>query len=102
MFFKDILYSNNYKKNFAPLRIKSNLEFIPSIPEISDQYLTEINHDINWGTQLDDFFSLVEQKYDVILFDCQAGYTELLPALLPLMDIDLVGEISGTSIRYHL
>ena len=43
------------------------------------------------------------KKYDVILFDCQAGYTDVLKLLLPLVDVNLVvmeaDSISSSAIR---
>ena len=58
-------------------------------------------NDIN--TKLCNLLSWAKQSYDVILFDCQAGYTELLPTLLPLMDIDIfvleADSISASAMR---
>ena len=39
--------------------------------------------------KLDRFFDWIQQNYDVAIFDCQAGYTELLSKLLPFMDVDV-------------
>ena len=103
--FKDILASRFHNHKFSILSIKPNLDFIPSIPEISDLYLTDeiLYHNINVATQLQNFLSSVDNRYDVILFDCQAGYTNLLPSLLPLMDIDLfvleADSISASAMR---
>ena len=55
------------------------------------------------ASQLQKFLLSARERYDVILFDCQAGYTELLPMLLPLMDVDLfvleADSISASAMR---
>lgn len=89
----------------SPIFIKQNYYFIPSISMISDQQAGEgilpIKHILE--EKLYTFISQAKKTYDVILFDCQAGYTELLPVLLPLMDIVLfvleADSISASSMR---
>ena len=94
---------NNAESKFiSTINIKPNYDFIPSFfftsdhmgslpnKETLDQKLT---HLVKWATT----------HYDVVLFDCQAGYTDLLLSLLPLMNVDLfvleADSISASSMR---
>ena len=87
------------------LKVGSNLSFVPSISEISGQYLMEENkfNSRSFEPNLSEFLVWARSDYDVILFDCQAGYTEILPALLPLTDVDIfvleADSISGSAMR---
>ena len=87
------------------LRVGSNLSFVPSISEISGQYLMTENrfNSRSFESNLSEFLIWARSDYDVILFDCQAGYTEILPILLPLMDVDIfvleADSISGSAMR---
>lgn len=49
------------------------------------------------------FYEYIKQLYDVIIFDCQAGYTDLLKLILPNSNINLVvmeaDAISSSAIR---
>lgn len=86
------------------IQINSSLDFIPSVPQVSDQYLNILaRQNADYESILKDFCSFAKEHYDVILFDCQAGYTELLNVLLPLMDEDLfvleADGISGSALR---
>ena len=72
------------------MNIKRNLDFIPSVPSITDQnVLLETLSPDDLKEQFDNLFLLAKRDYEVVLFDCQAGYTSLLPSLLPRMDVDL-------------
>lgn len=93
----------SYEKDI--LKVGSNLSFVPSISEISGQYIIEErkSNSRNLESYLSQFLDWARLSYDVILFDCQAGYTEILPVLLPLMDVDLfvleADSISGSAMR---
>lgn len=99
--FNDLL---NYEKDideFIPCKINQYLDFIPSVPKYEvEEVFTDIN---NFKEPFQKFINYTRSKYDVILFDCQAGYTSFLQILLPLMDIDLfvleTDSISGASMR---
>lgn len=101
---KNLLNSNICANNISPLRISPKLDFISSVPEISKRYLTD---DAIWhrdsAIRLQELLDWARQSYDVILFDCQAGYTELLPTLLPQMDGDLfvleADSVSASALR---
>lgn len=101
--FNDLLNVEHFE-NIEPFKIEENLDFIPSITGVSEQYLGQKIGLYNGNTiQLETFVEWTRCNYDVILFDCQAGYTELLPMLLPLMDIDLfvleADSISASAMR---
>ena len=102
--FSELLNVEHFE-NVEPLKIKPNLDFIPSIAGISEQYLEEkvVLQNNGKTMQLHEFLDWARYNYDVVLFDCQAGYTELLSTLLPMMDIDLfvleADSISASSMR---
>lgn len=99
--FVDLLNGKKNIDKLMPLKINQYLDFIPSVLkyEVTETFM-EVN---NFKEQLQTFIKYTQSKYDVVLFDCQAGYTSLLQALLPLMDVDLfvleTDSISGSSMR---
>ena len=103
--FDDILNVDGYVDDRSPLEISPKLDFIPSIPDISNQYLVkeQVSRVQDSFLNLSKFLNQARQNYDVILFDCQAGYTEILPVLLPLVDVDLfvleADSISASAMR---
>lgn len=103
--FDDILNVGSYMDGCMPLEIRPKLDFIPSIPEISGRHLVKGKalHSQDSDLNLSKFLNQARQNYDVILFDCQAGYTEILPVLLPLVDVDLfvleADSISASAMR---
>lgn len=90
-----------------PTIINNSFHFLPSVVDIVDsnqQPLESIAlHSYQLTSKLKHMLSMTEGKYDVVLFDCQAGYTELLPDLLPLMDVDIfvleADSISASAMR---
>lgn len=85
--------------------ISSELHFLPSISEISNQYFSE---ETRWSDHIIEsrlrwFIEWAQNNYDIVLFDCQAGYTELLPLLLPQINVALfvleTDSISGSAMR---
>ena len=90
-----------------PTIINNSFHFLPSVVDIVDsnqQPLESIAlHSYQLTSKLKHMLSMTEGNYDVVLFDCQAGYTELLPDLLPLMDVDVfvleADSISASAMR---
>lgn len=89
-----------------PIAIKPCLSFIPSIAYISNEF--QVNayyfaHNDIYGKSLTDFIQWSKANYDVVLFDCQAGFTDTLYEILPFMDVDLFvlepDSISASSMR---
>lgn len=106
--FSDLLYLEEYSKERSFLEVESNLDFIPSIPSISEIKTGELAKKSVWRNgdskpDLHGFIKQIQKKYDVILFDCQAGYTDILSQLLPLMDTNLfvleTDSISASAMR---
>lgn len=104
--FSDILL--NRKGLFVepiPLKIKNRLDFIPSIVETSDQNfkVESVQNSMTAEHSLSWLLNWARRNYDVILFDCQAGYSEFLPSMLPMMDADLfvleADSISASAMR---
>lgn len=101
--FCDVL-NGNYSQISHPFEVKPQLDFIPSVSEISENSLTWLRkNDMEVEGNLSAFVDIAKEKYDVVLFDCQAGYSEFLPALLPKMDADLfvleADNISASAMR---
>lgn len=89
---------------FVTLEIKPQLDFIPSVPEISGKCLKAGEESVSdVKRRLSKFIERAKRNYDVVLFDCQAGYSEFLPALLPQVDVDLfvleADNISSSAMR---
>lgn len=89
---------------FVALEIKPQLDFIPSVPEISGKCLKAGEESVSdVKRRLSKFIERAKRDYDVVLFDCQAGYSEFLPALLPQVDVDLfvleADNISSSAMR---
>lgn len=109
-FFEDILRSED---NFTSLQnlvgnetsigkiinIKKKFDFIPSVTKIEGVVVEPL-------PQSKPFLSYVEKnfsKYDVVIFDCQAGYSSILSSILTIVDQTLfvmeADAISSASIR---
>lgn len=97
--FYDLLCGNSKNKKRG-IEISASYHFMPSITQISNH---EIQKDVDIGRNLSLVWGEVSQKYDVVLFDCQAGYTEVLKVILPVTDISLIvmetDSISSAAIR---
>lgn len=102
--FSDIVISDLEAK-IEPYSIAPNLDFIPSILGISEKnmFVESVNNRFLRIHKLERFFDWIQQNYDVVIFDCQAGYTELLTKLLPFMDVDVfvmeADSISASAMR---
>jgi cellulose biosynthesis protein BcsQ/uncharacterized membrane protein len=70
----NILYGDyNVQHNLEILQVSSNIGFIPSCIDFStNKILREITDD----SKLQPFLNeIVNQNYDIVIFDCQAGYS---------------------------
>lgn len=85
------------------INVNKNMDFLPSITQI-----TKNNTEIYvFNEKEKDLLKKITvdygKKYDVIIFDCQAGYTDTLKLILPIVDINLVvmeaDAISSAAIR---
>lgn len=85
------------------ININKNMDFIPSITQITKKNTETYSYHENDENILQKIKNDFGQKYDVIIFDCQAGYTDSLKLILPIVDINLVvmeaDAISSSAIR---
>lgn len=100
--FYNILFDLS-KESDQFISINKYMDFMPSIVQI-----TKKNTETYSFNEMDcDILYLFKEKYrseyDIILFDCQAGYTDILKLVLPIVDINLVvmeaDAISSAAIR---
>jgi len=81
------------------LSIKENFDFIPSVPAI-DGSILDPGDSLFFSFEIFDSFI---EKYDVVLFDCQAGYSEILKDIVKNVNATMfvmeADAISSASIR---
>lgn len=110
--FSDIITGRCFRENesiyaFCPLAINDNFFFIPSITSV-DQYDYSIGLKESVDREaIQKFCKWAKKEYDIVLFDCQAGYSYFLPELLTNMDTYLVvsetDAISSSALRvFHV
>lgn len=100
--FYDIIF--NYSNgNYNFINISKCFDFLPSISQISKDNTVTYSYRPKEASEWENFYEQVCKKYDVILFDCQAGYTDILKKILPAIDINLfvmeADAISSAAIR---
>jgi flagellar biosynthesis protein FlhG len=85
------------------VHINEYMDFMPSITKIAKS-----NADSYMYIKIDSEFAgiandVLSKDYDVVIYDCQAGYTDWLKVLLPMVDIGLfvmeADAISSAAIR---
>lgn len=99
--FCDLLHNEN-SNNF--IKINEYMDFMPSINRIdtgnANSYNYRYKNDFNTFKR---FCEEVRKIYDVIILDCQAGYTDVLKIILPEVDLNLfvmeADAISSSAIR---
>ena len=87
--FYDILYSESMGEH-RPIEIKENLDFIPSIRRVTKR-ITSL-HPFK-RDEFERFRQRVErlkENYEVLLFDCSSGYSDVVRCIAPLMDQNLI------------
>lgn len=69
------------------IKINDNYDFMPSLTQITDVSTRVYSYE-----QDNRFYpnEILFSKYDIVLFDCQAGYTDILRLILPTIDVNLV------------
>lgn len=85
-------------KNKKAIGVKKNIDFIPSSVYLSDNEHNEF--DICYDEiELETFF----KNYDIVIFDCQAGYTKLMRNIVRISDHNLIvmelDAVSSSSTR---
>lgn len=85
------------------INVNKNMDFLPSITQITKNNTETYAFKENEKDALKKIKVDYGKKYDVIIFDCQAGYTDTLKLILPIVDINLVvmeaDAISSAAIR---
>ncbi len=85
------------------IKINEYMNFMPSIIQITRENTETYSYNKIDCEILHDFKKNYEKQYDIIIFDCQAGYTDILRLILPIVDINLVvmeaDAISSSAIR---
>lgn len=101
--FFDVLIGEKYEAEYEFIRINENFDFLPSVDQITSKNIITYTYHKDDKFILMDFIQYITEQYDVILFDCQAGYVDLLKILLPYVDLNLfvmeADAISSASIR---
>jgi len=97
------ILSENSVENFQVLNINQYMDFIPSVTQITEEDTESYVYHKNDSSKVLDFNNTFCKRYDAVLYDCQAGYTDIFKLLLPLVDANLVvmeaDAISSSSIR---
>lgn len=88
--FDDLLYKTDGVKQSTPIKISPYYDFIPSILRVSEGTTISRHFDIEIKKRFESIYHDMTKKYDAILFDCSAGYSEVLQYVVPLTDCNLV------------
>lgn len=102
--FYNIIFGND-KNHFDKkvMSINDCYDFMPSLEQINADNTKSYSFAEEDIEKFFSFYEYLKQMYDVIIFDCQAGYTDLLKLILPNSDINLVvmeaDAISSSAIR---
>lgn len=96
---KDFLEYTNclHDKKINPIKNESGIDFIPSVKKIlSDDNNLDIKFSYNTNVRL-------KNNYDLIILDCQAGYSKLTKDLISISDICLfvleADSVSASAMR---
>lgn len=98
----DILFDGKNTHDFV--KINDNFHFLPSIKRISESNSATLEYRYNFiKDNFRSFYSSIDTSNDIIIFDCQAGYTDLLDIVLPYTEVNLAvmeaDAISSSAIR---
>ena len=86
--FFDIIKGVPPEKGIGTIKIQEKMYFMPSVPNFQQAPDTD---EIDWHSdelaeRIRAFIDWAKDTYEIVLFDCQSGYTGLFPLLLPCMD----------------
>jgi len=85
--FFDVVHNSINTYNF--ITINANFDFLPSVSRIEEENIISYSWNENKIHGWNCFLNYISSEYDIVLFDCQAGYTDLLKLMLPSIDISL-------------
>lgn len=91
------------KKNQDIIAVNNYFDFIPSILRITKRNIKTYSYSDGDEILLKEYINGVADEYDVILFDCQAGYSDVCKIILPIAEADLfvmeADAISSAAVR---
>ena len=101
--FSDSLMSDQSVENHNLMSIDQYYFFMPSTTRIPDEDSLPFTHSELEESHFIDYYNKLKETYEAIIFDCQAGYTDILTFLLPLVDKALVvmeaDAVSSAAVR---
>lgn len=98
----ELIRDNKGRYNIKPYRVNEYFYFLPSVTKIGEVWLEDFlgNDEQEY---LFNLFTAIASNYDVILYDCQAGYTQLLEIIVRVSDRNLMvleaDSISASAVR---
>lgn len=97
------IFINNEDNIDKLIKIDEYMDFMPSIVKITKANSESYQYNEEDLKRIKNIDEKLREKYDVIIYDCQAGYTDILKLILPYVDVNLVvmeaDAISSASIR---
>lgn len=96
---EELLYTNRRRDNSNDekekvvsiyssfINVDDNFSFIPSIKSVGEEpKLRNSEVEDSLHKVFKELFMLLKMHFDVVILDCQAGYSYIFPSLLPLID----------------
>ena len=97
------IFINNEDNIDKLIKIDEYMDFMPSIVKITKANSESYQYNEEDLKRIKNIDEKLRENYDVIIYDCQAGYTDILKLILPYVDVNLVvmeaDAISSASIR---
>lgn len=97
------LIENGFSDSKQIMQINDNFSFIPSIKRITKENSASYKYNSNDQIYIDQLQMYCQNNYDVVIYDCQSGYTDVLSLILPKTDVNLVvmeaDKISTAALR---
>ncbi len=97
------VFINGEDKLDKLIKIDEYMDFMPSIVRITKTNSESYQYNEEDFKRIKSIDEKLRENYDVIIYDCQAGYTDVLKLLLPYVDVNLVvmeaDAISSAAIR---
>lgn len=88
------------KQDLALLEVQKGFHFIPTNTHFPYSDPQNVSYDYNIFTK---YLSSISSKYDIIICDCQAGYSNILEKILAISNVNLIimepDAISSSSVR---
>ena len=85
------------------INVERNIDFVPSIVSLSSRNLNSYVYCDKHYEMMKLLDNAWRKKYDLIIYDCEAGYSDILKTILPFVDIDLfvmeADAISSAALR---